>query len=62
MKSKTKIETQTRKKTNPYLVETIREAKKNKNWKEGDRIRDDLKAQGISLIDQAGGEVRWHRS
>jgi cysteinyl-tRNA synthetase len=44
------------------MIQLRKEAKKNKNWKEGDRIRDELKAQGITLIDQAGGEVRWHRS
>ncbi len=32
MKSKTKIEKQTKRKTNPELVETIRIAKKHKNW------------------------------
>lgn len=32
MKSKTKIETQTKKKLNPELVETIRLAKKTKAW------------------------------
>ena len=34
MKSKTKIEKQTKKKTNSDLVETIRLAKKNKKWLE----------------------------
>jgi len=32
VKSKTKIEKQTRKKTNPELVRTIRLTKKNKEW------------------------------
>ncbi|MEO0377016.1 MAG: cysteinyl-tRNA synthetase, partial [Cyanobacteria bacterium P01_A01_bin.17] len=27
-----------------------------------DRIRDELTAQGITLIDQAGGVTSWHRS
>jgi len=44
------------------MIELRKEAKKNKNWAEGDRIRDELKTLGISLIDQVGGEVRWHRS
>jgi cysteinyl-tRNA synthetase len=26
-----------------------------------DRIRDELKAVGITLIDQPGGKVIWHR-
>ena len=34
MKTNTKIEKQTLRKTNPELVETIRLAKKNKAWKE----------------------------
>ena len=34
MKSKTKIEKQTRRKTNPDLVKTIRNAKKNGKWLE----------------------------
>ncbi|MFA4952648.1 MAG: 50S ribosomal protein L18e [Candidatus Pacearchaeota archaeon] len=34
MKSKTRIEKQTKRKTNPNLVETIRNARKNKKWLE----------------------------
>jgi len=44
------------------MIEKRKEAKRNKNWTEGDRIRDELKAQGIILIDQAHGEVKWHRN
>jgi cysteinyl-tRNA synthetase len=44
------------------MIQQRKEAKKNKNWAEGDRLRDELKALGITLIDQAGGEVRWHRA
>ncbi len=36
-------------------------AKAAKNFAEADRIRDELKAQGITLIDQPGGKVIWHR-
>ena len=36
------------------------EARKNKNWAEADRIRDELKAMGIVLEDTAQG-VKWHR-
>jgi cysteinyl-tRNA synthetase len=36
-------------------------ARKNKNYAEGDRIRDLLKQQGITLIDAAGGITKWHR-
>jgi cysteinyl-tRNA synthetase len=37
-------------------------ARQDKNWTESDRIRDELQAQGITLIDQSGGLTRWHRS
>jgi cysteinyl-tRNA synthetase len=37
------------------------EARKAKNWAESDRIRDELKAQGITLIDKAGGVTEWYR-
>lgn len=37
-------------------------ARQAKNFAEGDRIRDLLKAQGITLIDKAGGVTHWHRS
>jgi cysteinyl-tRNA synthetase len=36
-------------------------AKKAKNFAESDRIRDELKAKGITLIDQPDGSTRWHR-
>ncbi|MFA5927891.1 MAG: cysteine--tRNA ligase [Candidatus Margulisiibacteriota bacterium] len=35
-------------------------ARKEKNWKRSDEIRDLLKAQGIVLEDTAGG-LRWHK-
>lgn len=37
------------------------DARKNKNWAESDRIRDELKAQGIVLEDSAGGTT-WRRT
>ncbi|MGI0492541.1 cysteine--tRNA ligase [Alkalinema pantanalense CENA528] len=37
-------------------------AKKVKDFAEADRIRNELQAQGVSLIDQPGGETRWHRT
>jgi cysteinyl-tRNA synthetase len=43
------------------LVEQRSAAKAAKNFAEADRIRDELKAQGITLIDQPGGKVIWHR-
>ncbi|MEL7330806.1 MAG: cysteine--tRNA ligase [Cyanobacteria bacterium J06560_2] len=36
-------------------------AKQNKNYAESDRIRDELAAEGITLIDKPGGVVAWHR-
>ena len=35
------------------------EAKRERNFQEADRIRDQLKEQGIQLIDQPGGMTRW---
>ena len=42
------------------LVEQRAVAKKAKNWAESDRIRDELKAQSITLIDTKEGTT-WHR-
>ena len=42
------------------LIQQRAAAKKVKNWAESDRIRDELKAQGISLIDTKEGTT-WHR-
>ena len=36
------------------------EAKKAKNFAEADRIRDELKAQGIEITDTKDG-ASWHR-
>lgn len=36
-------------------------AKKAKNWKEADRIRDELKGQGILLEDRPDGSSDWRR-
>lgn len=44
------------------LIQQRQEARQAKNWAESDRIRDELKAKGITLIDQKGGETLWHRS
>ncbi len=42
------------------LIEKRNEARKSKNWAEADRIRDELKAQGIVLEDTPQG-VKWSR-
>ncbi|MFK8182641.1 MAG: cysteine--tRNA ligase [Phormidesmis sp.] len=43
------------------LIHQRTTAKKDKNYAESDRIRDELKAQGITLIDKPGGITNWHR-
>lgn len=43
------------------LIQQRTAARRTKNFAESDRIRDQLKAQGITLIDQPGGITRWHR-
>ena len=43
------------------LIQQRAVAKQAKNWAEGDRIRDQLKAKGISLIDKPGGITDWIR-
>ena len=42
-------------------IATRQAARKAKNWAEADRIRDELKAQGIILEDTPQG-VKWHRA
>lgn len=43
------------------LILARQNARKEKNWAEADRIRDELKAQGIILEDTPQG-VKWHRA
>ena len=43
------------------LIGKRAEARTEKNWAESDRLRDELKAEGITLIDQPGGVTKWHR-
>ncbi|MAK63080.1 MAG: cysteine--tRNA ligase [Ponticaulis sp.] len=42
------------------LVQARLDARKNKDWAEADRIRDTLKAEGIEIMDGAGGST-WRR-
>ena len=43
------------------LITTRINAKKNKDWGLADRIRDQLKSQGVVLEDVAGGNTTWRR-
>ncbi|BAV33172.1 cysteinyl-tRNA synthetase [Sulfuricaulis limicola] len=42
------------------LIARRSEARKNRNWAESDRLRDELKAQGVILEDTAG-QTSWRR-
>ena len=42
------------------IVKTRAEAKKAKNWAEADRLRDELKARGIEVVDTPNG-AKWKR-
>ena len=42
------------------MVDARNQARANKDWAEADRIRDALKAQGIEIMDGAGGAT-WRR-
>ena len=44
------------------LIQQRQAARKAKNFAESDRIREQLQAEGITVIDQGGGVTRWHRS
>jgi len=43
------------------LIAQRQEARLTKDFATADKIRDDLQAQGIALIDQPGGKTTWHR-
>ena len=43
-------------------IEARKAAKAAKNFAEADRIREELTAQGIELIDKPGGITEWRRS
>lgn len=44
------------------LIQQRSDAKKAKNFAEADRIRNQLKDQGIVLVDKPGGITEWHRA
>jgi len=43
------------------LIEQRQAARAAKDFAESDRLRDELQAQGITLIDKPGGITEWHR-
>jgi cysteinyl-tRNA synthetase len=43
------------------LIQQRSDAKKAKNFAEADRIRNELKDQGVILVDKPGGITEWHR-
>ena len=43
------------------LVQQRAAARRAKDFAEGDRLRDELQAQGIVLVDKPGGVTSWHR-
>ena len=43
------------------MIAARRQARKEKNWAEADRIRDELKAMGIVLEDTPQG-VKWKKA
>ena len=44
------------------MIQQRAEARKAKNFAEGDRIRNELASLGITLIDKSGGVTLWHRN
>ena len=44
------------------LIARRLEAKKNKDFKEADRIRDELASQGVILEDRPGARTEWRRA
>jgi len=44
------------------LIEQRKAAKAAKNWAESDRVRDELKAMGITLEDHKDGTVTWRKN
>jgi cysteinyl-tRNA synthetase len=41
------------------LIKQRKLARKAKNYRESDRIRDELKTMGVTLVDQPDGTTRW---
>jgi len=43
------------------LIAQRQEARLTKDFATADKIRHELRAQGVTLIDQPGGKTAWHR-
>ncbi|OWY64114.1 cysteine--tRNA ligase [cyanobacterium TDX16] len=43
------------------LLKQRQQARQEKRYAEGDRLRNELQAAGITLVDQPDGQTRWHR-
>lgn len=43
------------------IIAQRKEARKQKDYATGDRLRDELKSRGVVLVDQPGGITRWYR-
>lgn len=43
------------------IIQQRQEARKQKNYAESDRLRDQLQEMGITLIDKPGGVTHWYR-
>jgi cysteinyl-tRNA synthetase len=44
------------------MIQQRTDARKAKNFEMSDRIRNELQAKGITLIDKPGGITHWHRN
>ena len=42
------------------MIQQRNDARANKEWAESDRLRDELKAQGI-ILEDAAGKTGWRR-
>jgi len=43
------------------MIQQRAEARKGKDFEMSDRIRNELQAKGITLIDKPGGVTTWYR-
>ncbi|WP_250564660.1 CysS/YqeB C-terminal domain-containing protein [Adonisia turfae] len=43
------------------LIQQLQTARQQRDFATADDIRDQLAAVGVTVVDQPGGDVRWHR-